>query len=88
MGHEILRGVTRQSLLRIADEEGLTIEEQAFSVEEAKAAREAFVSSATSFVTPVVSIDDTTIGDGTPGLLSRRLQGWYLDYCTGLKNLA
>jgi len=88
VGHEILRGVTRQSLLRIADEEGLTIEEQAFSVEEAKAAREAFVSSATSFVTPVVSIDDTTIGDGTPGPLSRRLQGWYLDYCTGLKNLA
>jgi D-alanine transaminase len=88
VGHEILRGVTRQSLLRIADEEGLTIEEQAFSVEEAKAAREAFVSSATSFVTPVVSIDDTTIGDGTPGPLSRHLQGWYLDYCTGLKNLA
>ena len=88
VGHEILRGVTRQSLLRIADEEGLTVEEQAFSVEEAKAAREAFVSSATSFVTPVVSIDDTTIGDGTPGPLSRRLQGWYLDYCTGLKNLA
>ena len=88
VGHEILRGVTRQSLLRIADEEGLTVEEQAFSVEEAKAAREAFVSSATSFVTPVVSIDDATIGDGIPGPLSRRLQGWYLEYCTGLKNLA
>lgn len=87
-GHEILRGVTRQSLLRIADEAGLTFEERAFSVEEAKAAREAFVSSATSFVTPVVEIDEVTIGDGTPGPLSQRLQGWYLDYCTGLKNSA
>jgi D-alanine transaminase len=88
VGHEILRGVTRQSLLRIALEEGLSFEETAFTVAEAKAAREAFVSSATSFVTPVVAIDDVTIGDGTPGPLSRRLQGWYLDYCEGLKNSA
>jgi len=88
VGPEILRGVTRQSLLRIASEEGLAFEEAAFTVAEAKAAREAFVSSATSFVTPVVAIDDVTIGDGTPGPLSRRLQGWYLDYCEGLKNSA
>ncbi len=87
-GHEILRGVTRQSLLRIAAEEGLAFEETAFTVAEAKAAREAFVSSATSFVTPVVEIDDVTIGDGLPGPLSRRLQGWYLDYCAGLQRSA
>lgn len=85
VGQEILRGVTRQSLLRIALEVGLAFEETAFTVAEAKAAREAFVSSATSFVTPVVEIDDVTIGDGTPGSLSRRLQGWYLEYCAGLK---
>ncbi|NKB58691.1 MAG: D-amino-acid transaminase [Alphaproteobacteria bacterium] len=82
--HDILRGVTRQSLLRIAAEEGLSFEERPFSVEEAKTAREAFVSSATSFVTPVVQIDDTVIGNGGPGILSGRLQGWYLDYCAGL----
>jgi len=87
-GHDILRGVTRQSLLRIAAEEGLAFEETAFTVAEAKAAREAFVSSATSFVTPVVEIDDVTIGDGLPGPLSRRLQGWYLDYCAGLQRSA
>ena len=87
-GHEILRGVTRQTLLRIAAEAGLSFEERPFSVEEAKSARETFLSSATSFVTPVVELDEVTIGDGTPGPLSRRLQGWYLDYCAGLKNSA
>lgn len=85
-GHEILRGVTRQRLLRIAGETGLIFEERAFSVEEAKAAREAFVSSATSFLTPVVTIDDATIGQGTPGPLSQRLQRWYMDFCIGLKH--
>ena len=60
----------------------------AFSVEEAKAARETFLSSATSFVTPVVTIDDVTIYDGTPGPLSRGLQSWYMDYCTGLTKSA
>lgn len=87
-GREILRGVTRQCLMRIATEAGLSYEEAAFTAAEAKSAREAFVSSATSFVTPVVQIDDVTIGDGTPGPLSRRLQAWYLDYCAGLKNSA
>ncbi len=85
---DILRGVTRQTLMRIAEEEGLSYTEQAFSVEEAKTAREAFVSSATSFITPVVQIDDVQIGDGKPGPLSHRLQNWYLDYCAGQKQLA
>ena len=80
--------VAGQSLLRIAAEAGLSSEERAFTVEEAKTAREAFVSSATSFVTPVVEIDDTIIADGSPGPLSRRLQGWYLDYCASLEKPA
>ncbi len=83
VSHDILRGVTRQCLLDIAAEEGLAYEERAFSVETAKSAREAFTSSATSFVTPVVQIDDVRLGDGTPGPLSSRLQRWYLDYCAG-----
>ena len=86
--HDILRGITRQSLLRIAEEEGLSFEERAFTVEEARTAREAFVSSATSFVTPVVQVDDHVIANGNPGSLSCRLQGWYLDYCAGLKRSA
>jgi len=86
--HAILRGITPPSPPRIAGTEGVAFEERAFTVAEAKAAREAFVTSATSFVTPVVQIDDTSIGDGTPGALSRRLQGWYLDYCAGLRETA
>jgi D-alanine transaminase len=81
----ILRGVTRDRLIAIAAEEGIAVEEQAFSVAAAKAAREAFVTSATSFLTPVIQIDDTIIGDGAPGPLSRRLAGWYIDYCAGLR---
>ena len=79
----ILNGITRLSILRIADEVGISFEERSFSVEEAKDAREAFTSSATSFATPVVRIDDTVIGDGTPGPLSRRIFGAYMDYCRG-----
>ncbi len=85
LSNGILRGVTRDRLIGIAAEEGITVVEQAFSVAEAKAAREAFVTSATSFLTPVVQIDDTIIANGEPGPLSRRLQGWYLDYCAGLR---
>ncbi|MGE4220969.1 MAG: D-amino-acid transaminase [Alphaproteobacteria bacterium] len=82
-GNEILSGITRASILRLAEEEGLAIEERPFSVEEAKAAREAFLSSATSFVTPVVRIDGAVLGDGRPGPLTRRLTEWYWSYSSG-----
>jgi len=82
-GSEILSGITRATILRIAGEEGLAIEQRAFSVDEAKAAREAFLSSATSFVTPVVQIDDAVIADGRPGPLTGRLMAWYWDYSSG-----
>ena len=85
LGPDILRGVTRDSLMRIAAEEGVTVVEEAFTVEEARDAREAFVTSATSFLTPVVKIDDRVIGNGAPGSLSCRLQRWYIDYCTGVR---
>jgi D-alanine transaminase len=81
--HDILNGITRQSILRIAAAEGLRFEERPFDVDEAYAAREAFVSSATSFVTPVVRIDDRTIGDGTPGALGRRLLEAYVTHAEG-----
>ncbi|MGK9167174.1 D-amino-acid transaminase [Inquilinus limosus] len=78
--HDILNGITRQSILRVAAADGLRFEERPFRVEEAYAAREAFLSSATSFVTPVLRIDDRTIGNGTAGALGRRLLEAYLAY--------
>ena len=86
LGSEILHGVTRRTIVAIAAEEGIALDERPFCVDEAKSAAEAFVTSATSFVTPVVRIDDAVIGDGTPGPLSRRLLAWYRDYATGLRD--
>ena len=70
----ILRGVTRTTLIDLLKREGIELVERAFSVEEAKSAREAFITSATNFVMPVVRIDDRPIGNGAPGLLSLKLR--------------
>jgi D-alanine transaminase len=75
----ILRGVTRASLLEVIAGEGLTIAEQPFTVEEAKAAREAFVTGAGTLVLPIVSIDGAPIGDGKPGPLASRLRRLYIE---------
>lgn len=75
----ILRGVTRAAILRLAAEEGVEVEERAFSVEEAKRAREAFFTAAGAFVMPAISIDGTKIGDGKPGPVTRRLREIYLE---------
>lgn len=74
----ILRGITRKSLLDIAREEGIEIVERAFSVEEARSAREAFFTSASAFVTPVTRIDGVPVGDGKPGPVATRLRELYL----------
>lgn len=71
---QILEGVTRAVVLDIAREHGLVFEERRFTVEEAQAAREAFVTSATSWVTPVVRIDGEAVGGGTPGPVARSLR--------------
>jgi D-alanine transaminase len=73
----ILNGCTRLALLDIARRVGLTFVERPFSVAEAKAAREAFLSSTTNPVLPIVRIDDTTIGDGKPGPLGAKLRELY-----------
>jgi D-alanine transaminase len=70
----ILRGVTRTTLFDLARRDGIPIEERSFSVAEAKAAREAFVTAATTLIMPVVKIDDTLIGDGRPGPLATSLR--------------
>jgi D-alanine transaminase len=75
----VLPGITRLSVMRLARENGLTIEERAFSVNEALGAAEAFLTSASSLVMPVVSIDGKPVGDGKPGAMTRRLRRVYLD---------
>jgi len=78
--HAILRGITRQTILKLAAEADLGFEERPFTVSEAYEAKEAFVTSATSFVTPVVRLDDRSIGNGKPGLLTERLLSVYRRY--------
>ena len=75
----ILRGITRAAVLEMAAAEGLELEERAFSVDEAKRAREAFYTSASGFVMPAVSIDGVKIGDGEPGPVATKLRALYVD---------
>ncbi|MBI1220547.1 MAG: D-amino-acid transaminase [Rhodobacteraceae bacterium] len=79
LGHEILHGITRAAVLRFAREAQMEVEERAFTVDEAKAADEAFISSASAFVMPVVEIDGTAVGTGAPGPVAARLREIYLD---------
>ena len=79
LGNEILHGITRATVLRLARERQITIEERPFTVEEAKSAAEAFITSASSFVIPVVGIDGETIGDGRPGPITGRLRDIYIE---------
>lgn len=76
--HAILSGITRQAVADIAAAHGLVPRQRAFSVSEAKAASEAFLTSTTSLVKPVIRIDDTVIGEGTIGPLTERLLDWYI----------
>ncbi|MDE1147786.1 MAG: D-amino-acid transaminase [Azospirillaceae bacterium] len=76
--HRILNGITRLSLLAEAEAAGIPFEERSFTVEEALTAREAFVSSASTFCVPVTRIDGRPVGDGVPGALAKRLRAAYL----------
>ncbi len=78
--HAILNGITRLAVIRLATEEGIELVERPFSVDEARKAREAFVTSTTSFVKPVVRLDGDPVGDGEPGPLTRRLIEYYAAY--------
>ena len=78
LSNDILAGVTRRSILKYAKEAQIKIEERPFTIEEAKDASEAFVSSATTFIGPVVEIDNIKIGDGKPGKQSLRLREIYI----------
>ncbi len=79
LSHAILHGITRASVLDIAKEAGIVYEERAFTPEEALDAAEAFITSATNFVLPVVAIDGKAIGDGKPGPLTLKLRHLYVE---------
>jgi len=76
----ILNGVTRLGVIRVIERAGFRFVERPFSVGEAKEAGEAFLTSTTSYVTPVVRIDDSVVGDGKPGPLARELGKFYRRY--------
>jgi D-alanine transaminase len=79
LGNEILHGITRAAVLRMAREAQMDVEERSFTVKEAQGAEEAFTTSASAFVMPVVEIDGVVLGDGVPGPVALRLREIYLD---------
>jgi D-alanine transaminase len=76
----ILPGCTRKAVVALAEERQLRIEERPFTIAEALAAKEAFITSASSFVQPVVSIDGKNVADGKPGPMAARLREIYIDF--------
>lgn len=76
---DILHGITRAAVMRLAEEAQLKVEERLFTIDEAKEADEAFTTSASAFVMPVIEIDGATLGDGTPGPIAKQLREIYLD---------
>ncbi|NIY90806.1 D-amino-acid transaminase [Vibrio diazotrophicus] len=78
LSNDILHGITRASLMKLAQELNLTIEERLFTIDEAYIAKEAFISSATTFVWPVVAIDDKPVGSGKPGEIALKLRDIYI----------
>ena len=79
LSSDILHGITRAAVLRLAAEVQMEVDERPFTVAEAQAAEEAFVTSATSFVMPVVAIDHVPVGTGRPGPVAARLREIYLE---------
>ena len=75
----ILRGVTRLTLLEVAAREGLEVEQRPFTVAEAQGAREAFITGAGTLVMPVTRIDGVPVGDGEVGPVAKRLRRLYIE---------
>jgi D-alanine transaminase len=78
LSNAILPGITRRSLLQLSQEDGIVLEERRFTIDEAYDAAEAFLTSASNFVVPVVSIDGRPVADGKPGPITKRLRELYL----------
>ena len=85
LSHDILRGITRTAIEKLCDDNKYELEERSFTPEEAYEAKEAFTTSATSLIMPVINIDEHQIGDGKRGNLTRKLYQEYRDYVEGLR---
>ena len=79
LSNDILHGITRAAVLRFALEAQMEVEERPFTIAEAQQADEAFITSASTFVMPVVEIDGAKVGTGAPGKVAARLREIYLD---------
>jgi D-alanine transaminase len=79
LSNDILHGITRRAVMAMAERDGIAFEERAFTPQEAMEADEAFVTSATAFVMPVVKIDGKLIGNGNPGSVTMRLRQIYIE---------
>ena len=80
LSNKVLPGITRKAVLAYLAESGFSFEEREFTLEEALDAEEAFITSATSLVMPVTTIDGHTIHNGAPGPTALRLREIYIDY--------
>ncbi|CAO4165976.1 putative branched-chain-amino-acid aminotransferase [Methylorubrum aminovorans] len=85
LSHAVLPGITRKAVLALAEETGLAFEERLINARELPEAAEAFYTSASAFVMPVVEIDGKTLGDGRPGPVARRLRELYFAFAEGAK---
>ncbi|MEM8743650.1 MAG: D-amino-acid transaminase [Pseudomonadota bacterium] len=79
LSNKILPGITRRTILKLAETGEISFEEREFTIDEAKAASEAFLTSASSFVMPVVEIDGAKVGGGQPGPVTRKLRDMYIE---------
>ena len=79
-GRDVLAGITRRRLIALARADGMRVVESPFAPEEAKGAREAFLTSTSAFVVPVVRIDESAVANGRPGAATERLRALYADF--------
>ncbi|WP_411286467.1 D-amino-acid transaminase [Phenylobacterium sp.] len=80
----ILRGITRDTLLDVIRDAGLTVNERPFTPDEAVAAKEAFITGAGTLVQPVIAVDGRVVGDGAPGPVAMRLRSLYIERAKAL----
>ncbi len=84
LSNEILPGIRRKIILELSKVHNIQVEERSFTLEEALEADEAWISSATTFVLPVVELDGQSIGTGNPGTLYKKMRALYIE--AALKN--
>jgi D-alanine transaminase len=85
---QILGGITRGTVLRLAREAGYRVEERTFTLSEALAAKELFLTGTTTFVLPVVQVDEKPIANGAPGTVAVDLRRRYVEYIDSLDDRA